>query len=66
MIIIFEWIKYAYKSGYSPRGMISFLKKLKEMEDNTRYRIEFFSTHPLVENRIERLEVEIEIMNIDN
>ena len=48
-------IKYAYKAGYDPYGMAQFLKILKEQYKRTPSQIEvFFSTHPHVDDRIER------------
>jgi len=50
-------IKYAYKAGYDPYGMVQFLKILKEQYKRTPSQIEvFFSTHPHVDDRIERAE----------
>ena len=50
-------IKYAYKAGYNPYGMAQFLKILKEQYKVTPLQIEvFFSTHPHVDDRIERAE----------
>jgi len=50
-------IKYAYKAGYDPYGMAQFLKILKEQYKRTPSQIEvFFSTHPHVDDRIERAE----------
>ncbi|MCK4904661.1 M48 family metalloprotease [bacterium] len=50
-------IKYAYKAGYDPYGMVQFLKILKEQYKKTPSQIDvFFSTHPHVDDRIERAE----------
>lgn len=49
-------VRYAYQAGYNPKAMISFLKKLIKKGRYSPSRIEFFSTHPLVENRIEELQ----------
>jgi predicted Zn-dependent protease len=55
-------VKYAYQAGYDPEGMITFLNKLKKLDEYSPYRIEFFSTHPLVENRIKYLQEEIDTL----
>lgn len=50
-------IKYAYKAGYDPNGMADFLKVLKKNQKTNRTHIDvFFSTHPAVDDRIERAE----------
>jgi len=50
-------IKYAYKAGYNPHGMAEFLKVLKKNYKRTPSQIEvFFSTHPHIDDRIERAE----------
>ncbi len=50
-------IKYAFKAGYDPYGMAEFLKILKKKHKSSPSRIEiFFSTHPHVDDRIERAE----------
>lgn len=58
-------VRYAYQAGYKPRAMISFLNKLKRLDEYSQYRIEFLSTHPLVEKRIENLEKEIKKLVVE-
>ncbi|HEX68664.1 MAG TPA: hypothetical protein ENG13_06340 [bacterium] len=48
--------KYAFKAGFSADGLLRFLKKLKEIEKIGPQPLEFLSTHPSVDKRIERLE----------
>lgn len=52
-------IRYAYQAGYDPEAMLTFLRKLKDKERYSPIKIEFFRTHPLVENRIEQLKREV-------
>ncbi len=47
--------KYAYKAGYDPRAMITFLKKLKE-KDKAEMGPIFLRSHPYASQRIEMLE----------
>ncbi|MFH1548089.1 MAG: M48 family metallopeptidase [Candidatus Omnitrophota bacterium] len=50
-------IKYAYKAGYDPNGMAGFLKVLKKSHKSNASHIDvFFSTHPHINDRIERSE----------
>ena len=50
-------IKYAFKAGYDPYGMAEFLKLLKKNQKTNQSHIEvFFSTHPHVDDRIDRAE----------
>jgi predicted Zn-dependent protease len=50
-------IKYAYKAGYDPYGMADFLKVLKKNHKTNQTHIDvFFSTHPAVDDRIEKAE----------
>lgn len=50
--------KYAYKSGYDPYAMITFLKKLQETK-NIDLGFIFLRTHPYTSQRIEMLKSEI-------
>jgi len=50
---------YAYRAGYDPNGMITFLKKLRQLDKYSGQRIEFLSTHPSIKNRISMLEGQI-------
>ena len=48
---------YAFKAGYDPTKSMEFLKTLKKMEKETPSAVEvIFRTHPLTEDRIERVE----------
>ena len=47
-------VKYAYKAGYDPRAMITFLEKL-EKKDKSGKGILFLRTHPYVSQRIKML-----------
>jgi len=46
----------AYRSGYDPRGLISVLKKLQKIEAASVKKGSWFSTHPPLDERIEKLE----------
>lgn len=50
--------KYAYKAGYNPYAMISFLKKLKE-KDKDELGPVFLRSHPYASQRIQMMEKEI-------
>ena len=50
---------YAFKAGYDPKGSMGFLKTLKKMDKTTPSAVEvIFRTHPLTEDRIERVEAQ--------
>jgi predicted Zn-dependent protease len=49
--------KYAFRAGYNPYGMTEFLKILKKSYERNPSHIEaFFSTHPHIDDRIQRTE----------
>ncbi|MCX5693405.1 MAG: M48 family metallopeptidase [Candidatus Omnitrophica bacterium] len=50
--------KYAYKAGYDPRAMITFLKKLKEKDKDEMGPV-FLRSHPYASQRIQMLEKQI-------
>lgn len=50
--------KYAYKAGYDPHAMITFLKKLKDI-DKEEMGFVFLRSHPYTSKRIEMMEKEI-------
>jgi hypothetical protein len=50
-----------YDSGYDPRGMAQFFEKL-EQEQSGRGPVEFLSNHPSPDNRIERVNEEIDAL----
>jgi predicted Zn-dependent protease len=50
--------KYAYKAGYDPRAMITFLKKLKEKDKDEMGPV-FLRSHPYASKRIEMMEKQI-------
>ena len=54
-------VKYAYKAGYDPRAMITFLEKL-EKKDKGGKSILFLRTHPYASQRIKMLKKEIAAM----
>jgi predicted Zn-dependent protease len=57
-------VKYAFKAGYNPDGMISFFRKLEEesrKKGNTAPLV-FLSSHPPVKERIENMAKEIAIL----
>ena len=50
---------YAFKAGYDPKKSMEFLKTLKKMDKTTPSAVEvIFRTHPLTEDRIERVEAQ--------
>ncbi len=51
-------VKYAYKAGYDPYAMITFLKKLKEKDKNEMGPV-FLRSHPYASQRIQMMEKEI-------
>ena len=52
-------LESSYRSGYDPRGMITVLKKLKKLEASSVKKGSWFSTHPALDDRIERLEAQL-------
>jgi predicted Zn-dependent protease len=54
-------VKYTYAAGVDPRGMVSFFDKLLEVRSRQPNAIEqFFSSHPLTEDRIREVESQIQ------
>ena len=50
-------VTYAYNSGYNPEGMISFFKKLQDIEKKTpTLKITFLASHPDIADRIKNVE----------
>src|SRR3989338_4260960 len=54
-------VKYAKNAGFNPYGMITFFKKLRKEADKKggNLRVEIFSSHPNIEERIKNVEREI-------
>jgi beta-barrel assembly-enhancing protease len=50
-------VKYAYRAGYSPRGIQSYLKRLQSRQGKTHS--VFFTTHPSIPERIRRVDQQI-------
>jgi len=53
--------KYAYKAGYDPNAMITFLKKLKEKDKSDMGPV-FLRSHPYTSQRIQMMEKEIPVI----
>jgi len=54
-------VKYAYKAGYDPFAMITFLEKLKDSKGKE-MGVVFLRTHPYASQRIEMLKKEIPVI----
>lgn len=53
-------VETMYRTGYDPRGMVSFFRKLDAMGKRSPGALEqFFSSHPLTEERVQRVQSEI-------
>jgi predicted Zn-dependent protease len=48
-----------YRTGYDPRAMINVLRKLKKIEASSEKKGSWFSTHPPLDGRIEKLEEQL-------
>lgn len=48
-------VKYAYKAGYDPNAMISFLKKIQDMKEEQMGFV-FLRSHPYTSDRIKKLQ----------
>jgi predicted Zn-dependent protease len=50
-------VEYAYRAGYNPRGAADFFRQLLQLRQRRPTRVEqFFSSHPLTEERIQSVE----------
>ena len=50
-------VEYAYRAGYNPRGAADFFRQLLQLRQRRPTRVEqFFSSHPLTEDRIRNVE----------
>ncbi len=56
-------VRYTKKAGFNPYGMISFFEKLKkeQNEKGPNLRIEILSSHPNLDERIKKVQEEIEV-----
>jgi predicted Zn-dependent protease len=54
----FLGLQYAYKAGYDPVGMVDFLERLRESDQQSRL-ASAFSSHPMTKDRIQRAQKEI-------
>jgi predicted Zn-dependent protease len=50
-------LDYLVEAGYDPHGMVGLMEVLNEQSKNRT--IEFFSTHPSPDNRIEKIQTQI-------
>lgn len=56
-------VNYAYRAGYNPEGMITFFKKLQEIEDKSpSINISFLRSHPNIPERIEKARAVIQTL----
>lgn len=54
-------VTYAFRAGYNPEGMITFFKKLEEIEKkNPAGQLVFLRSHPVVKERIKNVQETIE------
>ncbi len=54
---------YAHRSGYNPEGMVSFFRKLQDMEStNSSTQITFLRSHPVVSERIKNVQNVISVL----
>ena len=60
-------VRYAWRAGYDPHGMVSFFRKLKKVEQKRGSFPEFLSTHPDLDKRIRAVEkvIRTELSNPD-
>lgn len=50
-------VTYAYRAGYNPNGMLSFFKKLQDLEGkSSATQVTFLRSHPVVSERIKNVE----------
>ena len=53
-------MNYTYRAGYDPEGMEDFFHKLSGLRQRRPTKVEqFFSTHPMTEQRINTVDAEI-------
>ncbi len=54
-------VRYAYRAGFNPRGMVTFLYKLEEeaKKQGRTYHLIFLESHPALEERINNMNKEI-------
>jgi predicted Zn-dependent protease len=45
---------FAYRTGYTPKGLVNVLRMLKQKEQTATQRGSWFSTHPPLSDRIEK------------
>jgi predicted Zn-dependent protease len=49
----------AYRTGYDPRGMITALQKLQQIQSSSTEKGSWFSTHPPLDERIAKLQEQL-------
>lgn len=52
-------VRYLQRTGYDPRGMVRFFRKLEKMEGKGSKNLTFFRTHPNSGDRVSRIERQI-------
>jgi len=58
-------VKYTLRAGFNPQGIVTFFYKLKKASESkgTNYKLVFLSSHPPIEERIEKVEKEIFLLS---
>ena len=54
-------VKYSYKAGFNPDGVVTFLEKLKQEQESkgSGFKLSFLSSHPDINERIKNAQQQI-------